>query len=114
MDSTKAPLFEIEAQSAQAISNVGGDQNVYLDGIRRRSATIGRAAAALGLALTVGGVGLLIATAVQATQRILDDVNGSGLSSDYMRYVPGTWIPMVVLLAVGIILFRFGRLFASR
>ena len=114
MEGTTAPLFEVETQSADTISNVGGDQNVYLDAIRRRSATIGRATAALGLALCFGGIGLLVATAVQATQRILGDVNGSGLSSDYMRYVPGTWIPVVVLLAVGLVLFRFGRLFASR
>jgi hypothetical protein len=114
MDIDTAPLFEIETQSATTISNVGGDQNVYLDAARRRAAAIGRAAAAVGLVLCFGGIGLLVATIVQTTQGVLDDLHGSGIDSPYTQYVSGLWLPTVVLLVVGIVLVRFGRLYASR
>jgi hypothetical protein len=107
-------LFEIETQSATTISNVGGDQNLYLDDLRRRAAAIGRAAAALGLALCFGGIGLLVASIVLSTQKVLSDLNGGGITSPYTHYVSGLWLPTVILLAVGIVLVRFGRLYASR
>lgn len=113
MDSA-APLFEVETQSATTISNVGGDQNVFLDDIRRRAATIGRGAAAVGLALCFGGLGLLIASIVRTTQGVLGDLNSDGITSPYTQYVSGLWLPTVVLLAAGIVLVRFGRLYASR
>ena len=107
-------LFEIETQSATTISNVGGDQNVFLDDLRRRAAAIGRGAAALGLALCFGGIALLVATIVLSTQKVLHDLNGSGITSPYTHYASGLWLPAVILLAVGIVLVRFGRLYASR
>jgi hypothetical protein len=113
MDSA-APLFEVETQSATTISNVGGDQNVYLDEVRRRAAAIGRGAATVGLALCFGGLALLIATIVRTTQAVLGDLNGDGITSPYTQYVSGLWLPTVVLLVVGIVLVRFGRLYASR
>jgi hypothetical protein len=113
MEST-APHFEVETQTATTISNVGGDHNVYLDDVRRRAAAIGRGAAAVGLALCFGGLGLLIATIVRTTQGVLGDLNGSGIESPYTDYVSGLWVPTVALLVVGIVLVRFGRLYASR
>jgi hypothetical protein len=114
MDSNTAPLFDVETQSAATISNVGGDQNVYLDAERRRAAAIGRAAAAVGLALCFGGLGLLVAAIVRTTQGVLGDLNGDGITSPYTQYVSGLWLPTVVLIAVGLVLVRFGRLYASR
>jgi hypothetical protein len=113
-EASSEPLFEIETQSASSISNVGGNQNVYLDGARRRAAAIGRGVAALGLALFFGGLGLFVATVVPTTQRVLDDLNGAGITSPYTHYVAGTWIAAVALLAAGLVLVRFGRLYASR
>ena len=107
------PLFEIETQSATTISNVGGDQNVFLDDLHRRAA-IARAAAALGLALCFGGIGLLVTSIVLSTQKVLHDLNGGGITSPYTHYASGLWLPTVILLAVGIVLVRFGRLYASR
>jgi len=114
MDTSSAPLFEVETQSAATISNVGGDQNVYVDGARRRAAVLGRAAAAVGLTLSFGGLALLVATAVRTTQSVLDAVHGSGADSPYTQYVSGLWIPTVVTLVAGIVLVRFGRLYAGR
>jgi len=111
---TTAPLFEIDSQSGSSISNVGGDQNVYLEGARSRAAAIGRGVAALGLALFFGGVGLFIATVVISMQRLVSDINGSGISDNFRHYVPDISIPALALLAAGIILVRFGRLYANR
>jgi hypothetical protein len=113
-EGTTEPLFEIETQSASSISNVGGDQNVYFGGVRSRAAAIGRGVAALGLALFFGGVGLFIATVVISMQRLVQDINGSGISDNFRHYVPDISIPALALLAAGIILVRFGRLYANR
>jgi len=113
-EGTTDPLFEIETQSASSISNVGGDQNVYFGGVRSRAAAIGRGVAALGLALFFGGVGLFIATVVISMQRLVQDINGSGISDNFRHYVPDISIPALALLAAGIILVRFGRLYANR
>ena len=111
---TTAPLFEIDSQSGSSISNVGGDQNVYFGGVRSRAAAIGRGVAALGLALFFGGVGLFITTVVISMQRLVSDINGSGISDNYRHYVPDISIPALALLAAGIVLVRFGRLYANR
>jgi hypothetical protein len=108
----EAPSFQIESQSAAAISNVGGDQNVYFDGKRSRVAVVARAVAAIGLASLFAGLGLLVVTIVQTTQKVLDDVHH--LSAPYTHYVGGMWLPTVVLLSVGLVLTKFGRLLASR
>jgi len=113
-EGTSEALFEIETQSASSISNVGGNQNVYLDGVRRRAAAIGRGAAGLGLVLFFAGLGLFVATVVLTTQGVLADLNGDGISSPYAHYVAATWIPAVALLAAGLVLVRFGRLYAGR
>jgi len=114
MEGNTAPVFDLDTQSAETISNVAGNQNVYLDGVRRRAAAMGRAAAAIGLALCFGGLGLLAATIVRTTQGLLGDLNGAGIDSPYTRYVSGLWLPTVIVLAVGVVLVRFGRLYASR
>ncbi len=114
MSAGDAPVFDVETQSAATISNVGGDQNVYLDAARRRAAALGRAGAAIGLAALFSGLGLLVVTVVQTTQSVLADLHGDGISSPYTQYVSAIWLPAVALLATGIVLVRFGRLFASR
>lgn len=111
-DQMSAPHFDVETQSAASISNVGGNQNVYLDGERSRAAALGRAGAAIGLAALFSGLGLLVATIVRTTQGVLGDVHH--LSGPYTQYVSDLWLPAVLLLAIGVVLVRFGRLFANR
>jgi hypothetical protein len=101
--------FELERQSAETISNVGGNQNVYYDGKRTRAAVVvGRAVA---LAVFFAGLGLLIVTIVHTTNAVLGDADRN---TNWANDISNTWMPAVVLLGAGIVLTRFGRLFAGR
>jgi hypothetical protein len=97
--------FEVPSQSAGSIANVGGD--VYVGGQRRRSASIGRAAAALGLALFFVGL-FLLGLAGAAVYR---DTDWTAEAIDLA--VPGYAVHAAALLVVGVVLNRFGRLFVS-
>ena len=97
--------FDVPSQTGGSIANVGG--NLYVGGERRRSATIGRAAAALGLALFFAGLGLL-GTAGAAVYR---DTDWTADAIDLV--IPGYAVPAAGLLVAGFVLNRFGRLFAS-
>jgi hypothetical protein len=98
--------FHVPSQTGGAINNVGG--NLYVGDGRRRSATIGRAVAALGLALFFAGL-LLAATAGVAVYR---DTDWTAETLDVA--IPGYAGLAGGLLVAGIVLNRFGRLFASR
>ena len=98
--------FEVPSQSGGAINNVGG--NLYVGDGRGRSASIGRVVAALGLALffvgmfLVGTVGIAV---YQDTDWAMDVIDVE---------VPGYAIHAGGLVLAGIVLNRFGRLFAGR
>jgi hypothetical protein len=51
MTSNEAVTFEIDRQSGQNISNIGGDQTIYY-GDRNRATRAGKVLAALGLLLS--------------------------------------------------------------
>jgi hypothetical protein len=98
--------FEVASQSGGAINNVGGD--LYVGDGRRRSASLGRAAAALGLALFFAGLGLLGAAGAAV-------YNGTDWTADVIDVrVPGYALHAGGLVLAGIVLNRFGRLFAGR
>jgi hypothetical protein len=97
--------FEVPSQSGGAINNVGG--NMYVDGSSRRSASVGRVVAALGLALLFAGIVLLAAAGVSLYQ----DTTWNAEPIDVQ--VPGYAAQAGGLAVTGIILNRFGRLFAG-
>ena len=97
--------FDVPSQSGGSIANVGG--NLYVGGERRRGASIGRAAAAIGLALFFVGLFLLGFGGVSVYRET--DWNAQPIDLALPAYTAHA----VGLLVTGIILNRFGRLFAS-
>lgn len=98
--------FEVPSQVGGSIANVGG--NVYVGGERGRSVSAGRAIAALGLALFFSGL-VLLGLAGEAVYRETD------WAADVIDpVVPGYAVPAAILVLAGIVLNRFGRLFAGR
>jgi len=98
--------FDVSSQSGGSINNVGG--NLYVGDSRRRSASIGRAVAAVGLALFFAGmflVGIVGIAVYQDTDWTADAINVA---------VPSYAIHAGGLVLAGIVLNRFGRLFAGR
>jgi hypothetical protein len=98
--------FGISSQSGDLITNVGGDQ--YIGERPRRSASIGRALAALGLAFFFAGLFMLAAAGLEVYEAT------DGLAETTSVVVPGYAIPAGILVVAGIVLNRFGRLFAGR
>jgi hypothetical protein len=97
--------FDVPTQSGGSIANVGG--NLYVGGERTRSASVGRAVAALGLALFF--VSLFLLGAAGASVYRNTDWNAQPID----LALPGYTALAGGLLVAGIILNRFGRLFAS-
>jgi hypothetical protein len=100
------PQLGVSSQSGELITNVVGDQ--YIGDRPRRSASIGRALAALGLALFFAGL-FLLGAAVLDVYRETD-----GFAETGAVVVPGYTVPAAVLVVAGIVLNRFGRIFAGR
>lgn len=98
--------FHVPSQSGGAINNVGG--NLYVGEGRRRSAAVGGLAAALGLALFFAGLFLVGA----AGMAVYSHTDWSADAIDVA--VPGYAAPAGGLVVAGIVLNRFGRLFAGR
>jgi hypothetical protein len=106
---TQAPSgahFQVPSQSGGSINNVGG--NLYVGEGRRRSASIGRVVAALGLALFFAGL-FLVAAAGVAVYR---DTDWTAETLDVA--IPGYAALAGGLLVAGVVLNGFGRLFAGR
>jgi hypothetical protein len=95
--------FQVSSQSGGSIQNVGG--NLYLGEARRRGAAIGRAVAALGLALFFAGLILLAVDVYHQTNGFSD--SSSLAQPEHLRHAVG-------LVVAGFVLSRFGRLFARR
>jgi hypothetical protein len=104
--------FDVERQTAASINNVGGDQTVTItapDG--GRTATVGRWMAAVGLLFSLGGLGLLGLTIARTAEAVQA---ASPAQRPYSQYLVSTWQPAVILLCVGLVVSRYGRLFARR
>jgi hypothetical protein len=115
MNADTPSTFDVASQSAQTISNVGGNHNVYVDGARpSRTKTVARAIWAVGLASLFAGVGVLVLAGVDTAHNVFVANDAEGISEPYTQYIAATWVPAVVLLAAGVVLTRFGKVFAGR
>ena len=113
MSSGDATTFEIERQSAQNVSNIGGDQKIYY-GDRSRAARLGKVLAALGLVLFVAGLAVLMAVGVTTANSVVDATHAGGLQTPYTQYLSSGWPAAVVLLAGGQIVNRVARIMVGR
>ena len=98
--------FHVPSQSGEWINNVGGNQ--YLGDRPRRSASAGRALAALGLVLIFGGLFLIGAAGLDVYEQT------NGFTETRTVVVPGHTATAGGLVVAGIVLNRFGRLFAGK
>jgi hypothetical protein len=98
--------FDVETQAAAAITNVGGNQTVYAGERRSR---IPRIVSVIGLLVSLSGLGLLVLTGVRTANTLLEadfwPLNGHY----YTAAVPSTWLPALILVGVGLVLARLGR-----
>ena len=85
--------FEIDGQLAGAITNVGGDQNMFLHDATSRSAAVGRAVAVIGLIVSITGLGFLILGGVE-TSRALPPADWA----TYNDYVATNLLTVAVIL----------------
>ena len=106
-------VFEIARQSAQSISNVGGNQTINY-GDRSRAARIGKVLAALGLVLCLVGLALLVPIGVATTQNVLDAVHAGGVQTPYTQYLASSWPAAVGLLVGGFVVNRFAQILVGR
>lgn len=97
--------FQVPSQSGGSIQNVGG--NLYVGDGRRRAASIGRTVAALGLALFFAGFFLLGAAGLDVYRQT------SEVETIDAIVIPGYAVFAGGVVLAGIVLNRFGRLFAS-
>jgi hypothetical protein len=111
MNSTVATTFEVDHQSGQNISNIGGDQTIYY-GDRGRAARVGRILAALGLFLGLVGVAVLVPIGVTTARHLLHAAGG--IHAPYTRYLPSLWPAPLGLLVVGFVVTRFARIMGGR
>lgn len=98
--------FEIEAQAAAAITNIGGDQTV-ITGERRSS--VPRLVSIFGLVLSLGGLGFLVLTGIRTADTLLASNFWPSDPGYYTEAIAGTWLPAVILLVAGIVLSKVGR-----
>jgi hypothetical protein len=113
MNPSEATTFEIEAQSGQNISNIGGDQTIYF-GDRGRAAHIGRVLGTVGLVLSVLGSVVLVPAAVTTAHGVLHDIHHGGLQTPYTRYVSWVCVVAAGLLVGGLLIKRFARILVGR
>ena len=110
MNSSVATTFEVDNQSGQNISNIGGDQTIYY-GDRGRAARVGKILAALGLFLCLVGVAVLVPIGVTTAQHVL---HVGGIHKPYTQYLPSLWPAPLGLLVVGFVITRFARIMVAR
>jgi len=113
MNSSDAMTFEIDRQSGENISNVGGDQMIYY-GDRGRASRIGTALAALGLCLSLVGVALMVIMGVMTVHNVVHAAHTGAVHTPYTRYVPSAWPAAVGLLLSGFVVNRVARILAGR
>jgi hypothetical protein len=113
MNSSDATIFEIDTQLGQNISNIGGDQRVYI-GDRSRSARVGRVLGALGLLLSLVGLALLVLVGVTTAHTVLDAVHDGGIQVPYTQYLPSGWPAPVGLSVGGFVVNRLARIMVGR
>ena len=108
-----ATTFEIDRQSGQNISNIGGDQTIYY-GDRNRPVRAGKLLSAFGLVLSLVGLALLVVFGVMTTHSVLQAANNGGVQKPYTQYVPSAWPAVVGLLVSGFFVNRVARIVVGR
>jgi hypothetical protein len=103
---TEEVTFDVEAQAAAAITNIGGDQTVYAS---ERRSPIPRIVSVIGLLASLTGLGLLVLTGIRTANTLLAADFWPSDSAYYTGAVAATWLPAVILLVTGIVLSRLGR-----
>jgi hypothetical protein len=98
--------YDIETQAAAAITNIGGDQTVYTG---ERRSPVPRLVSALGLVLSLTGLGLLVLTGTRTADVLLESNFWPSDPAYYTDAVADTWLPAVILLIAGIVLSKVGR-----
>jgi len=111
MQSRDSTTFEVDNQSGQNISNIGGDQTIYY-GDRSRAARVGKILAALGLLLCLVGVAALVPIGVTTAKHMLHAAGG--IHWPYTHYLPSIWPAPVGLLVGGFVVMRFARIMVGR
>jgi hypothetical protein len=108
-----ATTFDVDRQSAQNISNIGGDQTIYY-GDRSRASRAGKLLAALGLLLSLAGLALLVAIGVMTAHSVLQAANNGGVEKPYTQYLPSAWPATIGLILSGFIVNRVARIVAGK
>ena len=111
MSSNVATTFEVDHQSGQNISNIGGDQTIYY-GERSRAARVGKMIGALGLFLCLVGVAVLVPIGVTTANHVMHAAGG--IHAPYTQYLPSIWPAALALLVAGFVLMRFARIMVGR
>ena len=99
--------FDIETQAAAAITNIGGDQTVYAG---EQRSPIPRIVSVIGLVASLSGLGLLVLTGIETANTLLAADEWPSNWHYYTGAVAETWLPAVILLVLGIVLSRLGRI----
>jgi hypothetical protein len=101
--------FEIEGQLAGQITNVGGDQNTFLDESQCGS-VFGRAIALLGLIVSLAGLAFLVVGGIE-TAKALPPPDWAA----YRDYVATERLTVaLILIVIGIVVGKIERVFARR
>ena len=111
MNSSVATTFQVDQQSGQTISNIGGDQTIYY-GDRGRVARVGKILAALGLLLCLVGAAMLVPIGVTTARHMLHAADG--IHAPYTQYLPSVWPAPLGLLVGGFVVTRFARIMVGR
>jgi hypothetical protein len=108
-----ATTFEIDRQSGQNISNIGGDQTIYY-GDRNRASRWGKVLAAVGLLLSLIGLALLAVVGVMTAHSVLHAMKDGGVQTPYTQYLPSAWPAAVGLIVTGVVVNRVARILVGR
>ena|SRR5436305_3353465 len=111
--SSDGTTFEIDRQSGQNISNIGGDQTIYYGGGNRASRW-GKILATAGLLLSLVGLVMVVVFGVMTAHSVLDAMTNGGLEKPYTQYVPSAWPTAVGLIVSGFVVNRVARIMVGR
>jgi hypothetical protein len=114
MSTSEMTSFEIDRQSGQNISNIGGDQTTNYYGDRNRATRFGKVLATLGLLLSLVGLALLVVFGVMTVHNVMHAVKDGGVMKPYTQYVPAAWSAAVGVIAGGFVVNRIARIVVGR
>ena len=110
---SEATTFDVDRQSGQNISNIGGDQTIYY-GDRNRASRLGKVLATTGLLLSLVGLVLLVVFGVMTAHSVLYAAKNGGVEKPYTQYLPSAWPATLGLIVSGFVVNRVARIVAGR